>query len=123
MENRETTPDLNEAQEPEVQATPTPRRTRTPAAPTRVIDDLLGIDPKKMTDTERINLIKYLLQENTLLTNKVKELDVGYQKLIEHTKMQDENFRCFVNDRNAKMQYVHDTMRMAYQSIKMASEG
>lgn len=119
MENHEPTP----VAEPEQAPVNPPRRTRTATAPARAIDDLLGSDPKKMTDTERINLIKYLLQENTLLTNKVKELDVGYQKLIEHTKMQDENFRCFVNDRNAKMQYVHDTMRMAYQSIKMASEG
>lgn len=119
MENREPTP----VAEPEQAPVNPPRRPRTPPPPTRAINDLLDVDPKKMTDAERINLIKYLLQENTLLTNKVKELDVSYQKLVEHAKMQDENFRCFVNDRNAKMQYVHDIVRMAYQSIKIASDG
>ena len=106
----------------------TPRAPRKPRQPKpepelRHIQDLCAIPPSKMSDDEKDALIEFLVPDNTSMYNKIQELDVSYRKLHEEAKTQDENFRRFITEHNAKMQYASDIMRMAYQSIKMASEG
>ena len=100
-----------------------PRKPRQPKPELRPIQDLCAIPPSKMSDAEKNALIEFLITDNKSMYNKNQELDVSYRKLHEAAKVQDENFRRFVAERNAKMQYASDVMRMAYQSIKMASEG
>ena len=98
-------------------------RPRKPKAEMRSLEELYTLHPKKMTDDEKNLVIEAMQCDNRNLQNKNQELDVSYRKLHEAAKSQDENFRRFVAERNAKMQYATDIMRMAYQSIKMANEG
>ena len=100
-----------------------PRKPRQPKPELRPIQDLCAIPPSKMSDAEKNALIEFLVADNKSMYNKNQELDVSYRKLHEAAKVQDENFRRFIAEHNAKMQYASDIMRMAYQSIKMASEG
>ena len=116
-EIREATPETTTAEAPR------PRRPRQPKPELRPVQDLCVIPPSKMSDAEKNTLIEFLVADNKNMYNKNQELDVSYRKLHEAAKTQDENFRRFVAEHNARMQYASDIMRMAYQSIKMASEG
>ncbi len=122
----ETTENLSVEETPVTEA-PRPRRVRTaPAKPkvtVRAVEELLAADPKKMNDAERIAVIVVLQEQNQYLRNQVQELDVSYQKARGEYKRVDEQFQRFLSEHNAKMAYVSDVVKMAYQSIKIATGG
>ena len=111
------------AEENSTTPAPTTRKPRTPKPLVRNYVDLLEISPKKMTDEEKNMLIETLLDKTKFLENKAQELDTSYTRLHKINKEQGENFQKFVAEHNAQIQYVNDTLRLAYQSVKLLQVG
>lgn len=113
--------EIREALPEEIIATPTetvkPKKKRTPAPPTRTMEDLDGIAPKKMTDKEKDLYIEELrrgIQEIAEINSEWKDQT---KSAFERARQAEEDAKRVRDSANFKLTAVKDTIRVMTNNI------
>ena len=95
-------------------------RARKPAAPkpaNRSLSELTGVDPKKMTETEKILVINALVEDNNLLSNKFMNLEASFTTVVAQRDEVTKAYDVLRQEVSEKQNFVEATIRQAANTI------
>lgn len=90
---------------------------KKPKEVVRPNEELIGVDPKKMTEKEKINFINYLLNTNEDLAMKVERLQDNCKSAYAKSNEMEKMMNTIQNESNLKLGLVSDTIKVLANNI------
>ena len=123
-EKKETKPVEKKTQEAMIQKSPNPVvKKRKPRQPQRSIEEIANLPEHKLTEAEKIKLIKKLKEEYTLAKNKFEECKHTCESAFEQNRQLEEQYKAMETFYTDQFKYINGQLNSFHAAINKVTKG
>ena len=117
MAEKETKPKTTEEKKP------TPQKKRKPRQPKRKLEEIVNLPEHKLTEAEKITLIKKLKEEYSLAKNKYEEMQHNANSAYEKARMIEEQYNAMETFYRDQFKYINGQLNSFHAAINKVTKG